>query len=127
MVNRPKGKTLTVNGQKVQVEIMDTEAKKEKGLSDRQSLCADCGLLFVYDTPGVYAFWMRRMHFDIDIIWILGDKVVDITFGAKKPPAEEFEAPKTFYRPLVAVDKVLEVNAGWAREKRIKVGEVVKY
>jgi len=105
---------------------MEAEAQREKGLSDRKSLCSGCGMLFVFDQPAVYPFWMRRMNFDIDILWIAGERIIDITYDAKKPSKEEFETPKTIYQSKFPVDKVLEVNAGWVEKNRVKIGDVVK-
>jgi uncharacterized membrane protein (UPF0127 family) len=118
-------KVLLVGGRAVKVEVAQTEAQRQQGLSDRQSLCSDCGLLFIFDQPGLYPFWMKRMHFDIDIIWIRGDKVVEITHQAKAPPLEEYDSPKTIYQSQVLVDKVLEVNAGWCLENGVEVGDLV--
>jgi len=118
---------LMIGDKVLKIEIAKTVQQQEKGLSDRESLCSDCGLLFVFDRPGIYPFWMRRMHFDIDILWIAGDQVADITYGAKKPANEDFERPKEIYQSMVPVDKVLEVNAGWVEKNGIKVGNVVKY
>ncbi len=120
-------KTIVVGGKNVRTEIADTPAKIEQGLSDKEKMCSDCGMLFVFDQKGVYPFWMRRMHFDIDILWLAGDRIVDITFSAKAPQKEEFDRPKTVYQSKVPVDKVLEVNAGWVEKNGIKVGDVVKY
>ena len=66
------------------------------------------------------------MYFDIDILWIIDDRVVDITFAAKAPPKEEFVAPKTVYQSKFPVNKVLEVNAGWVEKNGIKTGDVVR-
>ena len=102
---------------------MQTEEEKAKGLSDRKNLCSNCGLLFVYDSEGIYSFWMRRMYFDIDILWLNKDRVVDIIYDAKKPTAEEFESPRIIYQSKVPADKVLEVNAGWVEKNGIKIGD----
>ncbi len=110
-------------GKPLRVEIRKTSAEREKGLSDRENLCSDCGMLFVFDQTGIYTFWMRKMHFDIDILWLAGDEVVDITYGAKAPLKEEFDAPRTTYQSKVPVDKVLEVNAGWVKENGVGVGD----
>jgi len=118
--------TRVLVGNKVlEVTVARTLAEREKGLSDRASLCPDCGLLFLFDQPGIYPFWMRKMRFDIDILWIKGNQIVDITYGARKPSQGEFDAPRTIYQSQVPVDKVLEVNAGWVTAKGIKVGDEV--
>jgi hypothetical protein len=116
---------ILVGEKQLKIKIAHTLAEKEKGLSEKPSLCSDCGLLFFFDQPGIYPFWMRKMYFDIDILWIDNNRVVDITYGAKRPPKEEFDAPRTIYQSQVPVDKVLEVNAGWVKENGIGVGDQV--
>jgi len=117
---------VTVGSKQLLVDIAKSPGEREQGLSDRKNLCLDCGMLFVFDQPGIYPFWMRRMYFDIDILWIIDDRVVDITFAAKAPPKEEFVAPKTVYQSKFPVNKVLEVNAGWVEKNGIKTGDVVR-
>lgn len=120
-------KEIKVGEKSLLVEYAKTPEEREQGLSDRKSLCDDCGLLFVFDKPDIYPFWMKRMNFDIDIIWIDSDRIVDITEGAKKPSVEEFDRPKTIYTSKSPVDKVLEVNAGWVNKGGIKVGDKIEF
>jgi uncharacterized membrane protein (UPF0127 family) len=117
---------LTIGAKSLKIEIAKTPEQRQKGLSDRQALCPDCGLLFIFDQPGVYPFWMRRMHFDIDMIWINGEEIIDITHSAKKPVPEEFDSPKQIYQSRAPVDKVLEVNAGWCERNGIEIGDRVE-
>jgi len=117
---------IVVDDHRLVVEIAKTAKEKEQGLSDRKNLCSDCGMLFVFDQEGFYPFWMRRMYFDIDILWIADDRVVDVTLGAKVSSKEEFVAPKTVYQSKFPVNKVLEVNAGWVEKNGIKTGDVVR-
>jgi len=121
------GTKLMLGSKVLMVEVAETPKEREQGLSDRKNLCLDCGMLFIFDQPGIYPFWMRRMYFDIDILWIADDRVVDVTLGAKVSSKEEFAAPKTFYRSRVPIDKVLVVDAGWVEKHGIKAGDVVKY
>jgi len=118
---------ISVGGSSILVEFARTPEEREQGLSGRKSLCWNCGLIFIFDQPGIYSFWMRRMYFDIDILWISGEEVVEITFGAKKPLKEDFEYPKERYFNRVPADKVLEVNAGWVEKNGIRVGDRVSY
>jgi len=114
---------IMVAGHRLVAEVVRTSREQEQGLSDRKSLCSDCGMLFVFDKPGIYSFWMRRMYFDIDILWITDNKIVDITFGAKKPSREELSFPKMTYQSKSPINKVLEVNAGWVEKNGIKIGD----
>lgn len=82
------------------------------------------GMLFPYDHKEQFEFWMRGMRFPLDFIWIDGKNVADITENV--PPPLENERP-VIVKPLVPVDKVLEVNAGTVARIGIKVGDTVEY
>lgn len=125
----PRGRQtkMLVGGELLKVEIMRTEKERTQGLSERKFLCSDCGMLFIFDRSGIYPFWMRRMYFDIDILWIARDEVVDITYGARKPQLEDFDSPKEVYQSKAPVDKVLEVNAGWVKKKGIEIGDRARF
>lgn len=125
--NKKNTAMIRVGGKEISVEIAKTEEEREKGLSERQSLCEDCGLLFVFDSMDIYPFWMRKMYFDIDIIWIVGDKVVDITEGAKKPSLADLDKPSELYFSRVEIDRVLEVNAGFVKKNKIFIGDKIEY
>ncbi len=107
---------------KVKVEIADEPLEMSEGLSNRKSLDKNHGMLFVFSTPGQPAFWMKDMEFSIDIIWIKDDTIVDI---APNLPVVAAEFLST-YSPREPANYVLEVNAGFAAEHGIKVGDRVK-
>jgi uncharacterized membrane protein (UPF0127 family) len=103
------------------VEVANTQASREQGLSGRVSMADDEGLLFIFDTPGRYGFWMKDMNFPLDIIWINGDGiVVSIERGVTK---ESY--PKAFINQSDAT-YVLEVNAGLAEKFGLYMGTKVK-
>jgi uncharacterized membrane protein (UPF0127 family) len=87
------------------MEVADTAELRAKGLSGRDSLCADCAMLFIFDTEGSYGFWMKEMRIPIDIAWISKGKIVHVE---RRVPAD-FGGIMT---PEVPADMVLETNAG---------------
>ena len=105
----------------IPVELALTMGSQTRGLSYRESLDPDRGMLFVYSRPSVQRFWMYEMRFPLDMIFIDGDTVVDI---AANVPAPDGGIPKTVTSAAPA-DKVLEINAGKAEEWGIKVGSSV--
>lgn len=108
-------KLLTIGHARVWVEIADTPAAITQGLSGREKLPDDQGMLFMFERPGIYSFWMKDMHFPIDIVWIDADwRVVDISSQVDPATFPERFAPKE------SVQYVLEVNAGKAKEWGIK-------
>ena len=118
-------KRITVGAKKVAVEVVKSETAKRKGLSERNSLCEDCGMLFLFPKSDFYSIWMKGMRFDIDIIWIAGARVAGITPNVPYPGPNETNFPA--YYPPRPVEAVLELPAGWAQENGIKVGDEVKY
>ncbi len=120
-LSKPKYKKLVIGDKEILVEIADTWAKRTRGLSQRNFLPENQGMLFLYKEPGFYAFSMREMKFPLDFIWILGDEVVEIT---EKIKPEDYQPPKSLL-PKEKVDKVLEVNAGFVEKFQIKVGDKI--
>ncbi|MBI2405118.1 DUF192 domain-containing protein [Candidatus Gottesmanbacteria bacterium] len=104
------------------VDVAVTSKEKERGLGYRESLLPNYGMLFVYNQKGQYTFWMKEMRFPIDIIWIDGKTIVDITQNAPVSTG----TPLAEYRPKIAVDKVLEVNAGTVEKTGIAIGDTME-
>src|SRR5579863_3067718 len=61
--------TITVGTTSITAEIASTDAERTFGLSNRASLPAGHGMLFVFDRDGNWGIWMPDMKFSIDIIW----------------------------------------------------------
>lgn len=121
-------KVLTLGNTQVTVEIADTAALREKGLSGRTSLEANRGMLFVFPTKGVIPnFWMRNMLIPLDMIWISDSKVVQIDKNIAPPKAGTPDNQLSIYSPVAPVDYVLEVNAGFSDKNNIKVGAAVTF
>ena len=52
------------------VELAITPEERRQGLSDRPSLAPGTGMLFVFESDGHRQFWMKNMHFPLDMVWI---------------------------------------------------------
>lgn len=120
--NQAEFKNIKINSVIINAEIADTSAKQMKGLSGRQSLAENSGMLFVFSTPDFYSFWMKDMNFPLDFVWISGDTVAEITSDVKPPGSE----PLQILTPKEEVDKVLELNAGAVERLNIKVGDKIE-
>lgn len=114
---------VTIGSAKIFVEIAKDDVALRKGLSGRESLGPDQGMLFIFPKPDRYRFWMPDMRFPIDIIWIGADKKV----AAITPdvPPESNPASPHFYRPPKPAQYVLEVKTGFAKNKNVKTGDAV--
>jgi uncharacterized protein len=106
----------------VQAEVAATEAEREHGLMMRTSLGDLDGMLFVFDAPGPHAFWMKDTLISLDMLWLSASgRVVHIAESV--PPCKTAECPT--YTPRAAASYVLEVNAGFAKKHKIRVGDTV--
>jgi uncharacterized protein len=114
--------SVTLAGQTFTVEIAQTGQERAQGLSGRDPLGEDSGMLFIFDQPAVYPFWMKDMKFPLDIIWIDNSRVVDIWANAPAPTS----ADTPLYSPGVAASYVLEVAAGFVDESNLKIGDPVR-
>ena len=103
-----------------QSEVMGTPQGRALGLMSRESLADDEAMLFVFDEPGEYTFWMKNMNFPIDIIWLDQDKRV-VYCALNVPPCSQDPCP--VYAPQVKALYVLEVAAGQADAGRIHSGD----
>ena len=105
----------------VNVEVVSTEAKIEKGLMYRQHLPLDSGMLFMMGREHQWSFWMRNTLISLDIIFIGKDMTI----------AGIAENAKPLDETLLKVDKpslyVLEVNGGFTRSAGIVAGAPVRF
>jgi uncharacterized membrane protein (UPF0127 family) len=106
-----------------QVEIADTDEKRERGLMFREELCSDCGMLFVYDEEVKSKFWMKNTLIPLDIIWLDSDlKVIHV---ANAVPCVTEECG--LYGPSSEKSQyVLEVNSGVAKNIGLEKGSILK-
>ena len=102
------------------VEIADTDEKRIQGLSNRESLPENSGMLFVFENPDKHGIWMKDMKFPIDIAWLDAQKTV---FWVEKSVSPD-TFPQVFYPPSEAL-YVLEVPAGTFKKNHIDIGEMV--
>ncbi len=114
---------IEVGGKIFEVEISDTALKRAKGLSGRKILKEDNGMLFVFTKPGKYSFWMAGMNFPLDIIWINGNKIVDISKNVQS--LKNIGLP-AIVSPSMEINKVLELSAGAVEKFGIKINDEIK-
>lgn len=106
----------------IRVELANTPQKRMIGLSGKESLAKNSGMLFEFEKNDRHGFWMKDMNFAIDIIWINESKeIIYIQENAKPESYPEVFLPPTPNR------YVLEVKAGFAEEQGVKIGDTVVF
>jgi uncharacterized membrane protein (UPF0127 family) len=109
------GPNVVLGGQTFKVEAATTPAQQEQGLSGRTSLGDHQGMLFLFQDPQRVCFWMKDMHFDIDILWF--DEHQRLVHQERNVSPDTY--PKEFCPPK-AIKYVLEVPAGTADHLSLK-------
>lgn len=102
------------------VNVVDTDTERTQGLSGRESLAEDEGMLFVFEKSDIYPFWMKDMRFPIDIMWI--DENLKVVYIKENATPQSF--PEIFTPNIFAL-YVLEVNSGMVVEEKIKINDEV--
>lgn len=113
--------TVTLAGKPYRLEVARTDAKREQGLSDRLSLPAGTGMRFIFETPDRYTFWMNRMNFSIDMIFLSNGTIVNIANKVPFPKTPGEEPAKV--TPQQAFNEVIELPAGDADKLGLKIGQ----
>lgn len=110
--NYPDKKTpqIAINNHVFNLEIAKTDKEREIGLSKYKNIPQNFGMLFPFEKPDYYSFWMKNMKFPIDIIFIRNNKIVTIFKNASPPKSNNEFLP--IYRTQKLSDTVLEINAG---------------
>ena len=115
---------LSIEGKIFTYDLAITPQEHERGLSGRDPLPENHGMLFVFEHKEQFAFWMKEMKFSLDMIWIDDNKIVDISKNVPIPTAGQ-RLP--IYSPKQVVNRVFEVNAGTADRLGLKEGDSVTY
>ena len=101
------------------VEVADTEAKREQGLMFRRSLSDDHGMIFLFDGEHEITMWMKNTYIPLDMIFIGNDwRIRHIAYDAEPFSTDVISS----MRPA---SRVLEIGAGQAKKLGVSVGDSV--
>lgn len=93
--------------------------ERQLGLSFRESLNIQDGMLFKYDADQISEFWMKDMNFPLDIIFINSQfKVTEIAENLQ-PCSNICEV----YTPKIPYKFALEINASLSEKYDIRIGD----
>ena len=105
-----------------------TAEQRQQGLSGRPALTSRTGMLFVFESPMPLQFWMKRMQFPLDFVWIEADCTIgEITRDVPPPPPDTKDSDLARINPQGDTQYVLEINAGEAAELGLETGQSVAF
>ena len=106
---------------KFQVEVMDDEAERARGLMHRQKLGKFSAMLFVYEPERILSFWMKNTFIALDILFFdSAGRLVNIR-------ADAIPGDETPLRGTGPAQYVLEINAGLATALKIGSDTVLRH
>jgi uncharacterized membrane protein (UPF0127 family) len=106
---------------KIDVEIAENDAERNKGLMYRPYIPDSAGMLFIFPEPKELGFWMKNTQIPLDIIYVDAYKKIISIHKHTKPFSEE-SLPSNGIAQYV-----VEVNAGFSDRNDIKPGDVISF
>ena len=120
----PPSSMAKIRGKIWQVDLALTERQRYQGLSGRDSIPADKGMLFVYPRAKKLSFCMRDCKIPIDIVFIGPDRRVVNIYEMQVEPDM---AGRVSYNSHLPAQYALELAGGSAGAAGIVVGDLVEF
>ena len=111
---------VSINGHDLFAELAFTPDTRSCGLSNRDTLGENNGMLFLFPNTDKRTFWMKNTHIPLSIAFM------DDTGRIVMIHQMEADQTKTTYRSYQSVRYALEVNQGWFILHGIKTGDRVE-
>ncbi len=112
------------DGTVIRLELAVTPEERQRGLMFRTALRPDHGMLFLFDQPAQWPFWMKDTWIPLDIVFLDGHGTVVEVFR-DVPPCRAEPCPQ--YVPEKDARAVLEVTAGTAAAHGIAPGVTIAF
>ncbi len=119
----PVSAIASIGNQKIELEVARSPQELAYGLKFRSSLPQNRGMLFEIGKPQKVRFWMKDVSMPLDIIFVQPDGSVD-KVAANAPSCQKELC--TIYYSTAAVNRVLELKSGSAKQLGIKPGSAIQ-
>jgi uncharacterized protein len=108
----------------LEVEVAETQAQRNRGLMQRESLAEDTGMLFLFDGPMAKGagFYMYRTRIPLDVAFADPDGRIVSIMTMTPCPHDDPRRCKV-YRPGQPFVSALEMNAGFFKRHGVKKGD----
>lgn len=116
--------TVNIKGHDYQLETASNPIAQAKGLSNRTSLCGNCGMIFIFPTESTLTFWMKDTLIPLDLIWLNSDGLV-VKIITAQPQLNTPTYKLATYRNDQPAKYVIELNQGEAARIGLIIGETV--
>lgn len=117
----PKDLGIQINNNSYYLEIARTDQEQKIGLSNRDTLCSNCGMLFIFDKEDEHSLWMKDTHIPLDMIWLNAQyKIVKII------TALDTDNTDIIYTNQDPAKYVIELPANEVFKQKLKIGDTIQ-
>jgi len=114
---------LEINNKTYKLETAKTIVQRSRGLSNRQELCNNCGMIFFAKNDSIQPFWMKNTLIPLDMIWVNSrGQVVDIKQAQVETNPTK---PQNIYRNSTPAKYVIELNYQETDKIKLKIGDII--
>ena len=119
-------RTIKVGNHTIQVEIADTPIKRANGLSFRDTLQENHGMLFIFPNESRKNFHMLGCKFDIDLAFIESNGMIsEIITMEKEPLGTPVDSLTNYPSQSTTIKYALEMVGGWFEEHGVNIGTII--
>ncbi|KKP92355.1 MAG: hypothetical protein UR94_C0001G0040 [Parcubacteria group bacterium GW2011_GWA2_36_10] len=105
------------------LDLAKTPEQYRQGLSNREGLEQNQGMLFIYPEKQNLSFWMKEMNFAIDLVWLLDGKIMAYIENMPKLAKNTALKDLPLYTSPMPVNQVLELPSGTIQRLKLQVGQ----
>lgn len=115
----PKLLKLPVGNRVLIVEIVATDAERQKGLMNRDELAEDHGMLFIFEKEQRLSFWMKNTKIPLSIAYINKKGEILEIYDMEPYSLESISSKRS------SIMYALEVNQGYFDDYGIEIGDYI--
>ena len=110
--------TIKVGSHALRVEVVATDAERQKGLMFREKLGRNDGMLFVFDEPAYHSMWMKNTLIPLSVAFVdaKGEILNILDLEPHSLETRMSAGPATY---------AIETNRGWFAAQGLKAGDRV--
>ncbi|MEK7527723.1 MAG: DUF192 domain-containing protein [Patescibacteria group bacterium] len=115
---------IDIKGQSFNLEVAKSLTQITKGLSNRTSLCPNCGMIFVFPSPQILSFWMKDTLIPLDIIF-LDSKSQIVNFVTAEPEPNVPDNKLILFQSKSPANFAIEIPAGTIQKLNLTPGDQI--
>jgi hypothetical protein len=112
------------DGFSITAELAISDEERQLGLMFREKLDPDQGMLLVFKDEDFHFIWMKNMKISLDILWLDKEKRI-VHIERNVPPCKK--PPCASYSSRIPASYVLEIQAGMADKKKLKLYDRLEF